>query len=313
MAKNITEFAPGMAGSNTIGQSRWCSQIFKTGNGCHTADGPRAPNYSGRGYQWCVPEGVTQARFHVVANGSNAGGTCCCMWGPPGMSGNSAVFDVDVVAGECWCFCMAAGGCCVAASDGQGGCDFYIYNATNSETYWRSAYASCGCSCCNYAHYTSTTCSTYCFLNGTGRCWNSDINTISNSNFACVESYRASIKKADMDSDVNVTRTRQGFTVSPFCWGGVNSHCGSTYFFDVNHFKTSLSHYMGTNAAVASENETGESFMCGFYRGFGGGNPSYGKSGHCMAGVAGITGITNSNNCYCGGQGGPSFLTIWYK
>jgi hypothetical protein len=311
MAKNITQFAPGMSGSVSLGEANWCVSVFKAGNGCHINNGPRGPNYGGHGWQWTVPDGVTQAKFMFVSNGSNTGGSCCCANGPPSVAGASGIFDVTVEAGEQWCFCQSAGNCCVAGVAGQQGCNFHIYNVTNAEQYYFGNGASCMCAVCNY--FANTNCDEYCFGAGTGRCWNSDKDNNNISPYGCRACSEGSAKKAQWDSDETIFRPKQGFSVTPCCWAGIAQHCGTAHFIGLNHFLTNKQHHVGS-PVTKTDNEAGQQNNCKFYRGlWGGGNPSYGAGGICQQGAGAPAAITSGGACCCGGPGGPAMFHLWYK
>ena len=122
----------------------------------------------------------------------------------------------------------------------------------------------------------------------------------------------ASAKKADFDSDQNVFKSRQGFSVTSCCAGPPSDICGSSQFTDINHFKTNLSHYAGA-PFIKTGNQTGGSATQAFMRMWGGGSTSYGMGGICTGGTGGMPAIAEGGNCYCGGPGQPAFITIWYK
>lgn len=317
MAKNITEFAPGMVSSTSLGLASWCVSVAKAGNGCHINGAPRGPNYGGHGHYWKVPTGVTQARFIWSANGANAGGSCCCSGGAPGRSGSYGIFDLNVTEGNEWCFCMGAGNCCVASSSGQAGCIFYIYSVTNNQTYFASSAASCSCSSCNY--YTGSSCCDYVCYGNTGtpnRCFDADKEADGTSVFGCNNCWKGdggtpSICQPTIDSDENVFRSRSGFSVRPCCWTAATALCGTYEFTGLNHMLTNKSHYFG--APSHKGYISGFTQHCGLYRAFGGTNGTYGQGGHCMQGAGPYSSYTNSSTCCCSGGGGAAFLTIWYK
>ena len=314
MAKNLTQFAPGMIGDVSIGQGDWQVQTFRAGNGCHTLDGTRTPNYGGNGFKWTVPTGITQAKFFYVANGSNPGGTNCCMTSVPGSSGSSGILDVSVTEGEKWCFCTGAGGCCVATEGGQQGCQIHIYNDTNSEYFFKADGAMCTRACCNMQN--DAKCFEVCYGDtpnqAIGRCFEATHQLSNISVYGCAACSAASAKKADFDSDENVFKSRQGFTVTSCCSGPPSDICGSSQFADINHFKTNLSHYAGA-PMIKTGNQVGGSTTCAFMKMWGGTSTTYGMGGICTGGTGGMPAIAEGGNCYCGGGGQPAFITIWYK
>lgn len=133
----------------------WCS-VFGTlvaekDNGfqvCNTNQYRRC----GANCNWTVPAGVTRATFQLWAPGGGTSQNCCCGGGPFGPTGSWLLLsDVQVCAGETWCFCAGCAYCCFAeqTTPGQLGC-------THIE----------GCCFC------ATTCGPmpcYC-------CWNGDVN-----------------------------------------------------------------------------------------------------------------------------------------
>jgi len=106
----------------------------------------------GTSCNWTVPTGVTRATFQLWAPGGGSSQNCCCGGGPFGPTGSWLLLsDVQVCAGETWCFCAGCAYCCFAeqTTPGQLGC-------THIE----------GCCFC------ATTCGPmpcYC-------CWNGDLN-----------------------------------------------------------------------------------------------------------------------------------------
>ena len=66
MAKNITTFAPGMSGSQTIGLNQWYNEILMPGQGQTHKCGPRNGDQGANGQIFKIP-------FNTGKDGANAG------------------------------------------------------------------------------------------------------------------------------------------------------------------------------------------------------------------------------------------------
>lgn len=76
----------------------------------------------GQSCTWCVPPGVSRARFQSWGPGSGTGSNCCCGGAPFGASGAYSVVELDVTPGHCWCLCAGCAYCCFAYQTSHGGC-----------------------------------------------------------------------------------------------------------------------------------------------------------------------------------------------
>jgi hypothetical protein len=309
MAKNLTQFAPGMQSPTSLGESGYCALVFGAG-GRNDGTWGNIRNYGGHGLQWEVPTGVTEARFYVTGQGSGGGGVNCCGYGPGGNGGGSAVIAVAVEGGNEWCFCMAARASCAQGNAGEIGCRLYVYDKTASQLYFETSVTPSQCACCNY--YVNNNCETVCFTTtAETSCWEAENSCLGLSRYGCKEAYIASPFYKLADSDVNMFKTRPGYTISTCCYSAA-AHCGMSTFSPRQHFKTDKSHYVGTSITQA-ENNTGATHRTQFASMHSYASTSYGLGGICEMGGMGLSAIANGGNCYCGSTGPNSFVTILYK
>ena len=310
MAKNLTTFAPGMRPPSSNGESEWCVMVFGAGGGENGNTNIR--NYGGHGFQWTAPTGVTTAKFHVVGQGSGGGGINCCGYGPGGNGGGSAVIDVNPTSGQQWCFCMASAATCNGGNAGNGGCKLYVYDVTNTRTHYTTAITPGQCTQCNY--YVTNNCEEVCFNDNftIPMSFDNDKSCLSNSRYGCKEEYITSPFYNLADSDVNMFKSRAGYTISTCCYVAA-AHCGMTTMQPRQHWKTDKSHYIGSSVTQA-ENNTGQSHRLRFESIFGGHQSNtYGNAGVCDMGGSGMSAIANGGNCYCGSTGPRATVTIYYK
>lgn len=61
---------------------------------------------------WCVPPGVTCARFQLWGAGSSSGTSCCCGYGLPGATGAYASVIIPVSSGNSYTICSGCAYCC---------------------------------------------------------------------------------------------------------------------------------------------------------------------------------------------------------
>lgn len=309
MAKNLTTFAPGMKPPSGLGEAEVCVLVFGAGGRTDGTWG-NIRNYGGHGLQWEVPTGVTEATFYVTAQGSGGGGMCCCGYGPGGNGGGSAVIKVAVNGGDEWCFCTAARTTCNASNAGEIGCRIYVYDKTNDRLYFETGVTPSQCACCNY--YVNNNCETVCFTTTAATsCWEAENSCLGYSRYGCKEAYIASPFYNEADSDVNMFKSRPGYTISTCCYSA-SAHCGMSTFSPRQFFKTTKSHYVGSNVTYA-ENNTGATHRERFASMYAPASTSYGMGGICEMGGMGFSAIANGGNCYCGSTGPNSFVTILYK
>ena len=87
----------------------------------------------GRSCTWCVPNGVTCARFQLWGSGGGSGSARNYGDSPFGSTGAYASAIVKVNQGECYCLCAGCAYCCYSTSGGHGripGCPTWICNGT---------------------------------------------------------------------------------------------------------------------------------------------------------------------------------------
>jgi len=124
-------------GDGTVGTPKYWDEI-PTGTGW--TNSLKVCNPSGYwrcGYNctWCVPNGVTCARFQLWGSGGGSGSARSYSDSPFGSTGSYASAIVKVNQGECYCLCTGCAYCCYSTSGGQGrvpGCPTYVCNATGS-------------------------------------------------------------------------------------------------------------------------------------------------------------------------------------
>jgi len=332
MAKNITTFAPGMAGSVPIGRNLWYNEIVRPMQGCTHRCGPRNPDLgsanhvwkfpTNTGYNGAAPEAkpISQAKLWMVNPGSNGGGGNCCGWGPPGQSGSKAVFDLNLTATNpderCIVLCVPNGGCCVADLGGQQSCRWRVLNHDQSKFLFTFTTATCGCWICEF--YTSAVCNSSCYVGGNdpnnkARYWDACCTCSGSDIYYCAPEsscHVADRQYLQADSDVNMFKGQVGYAM-----GGCNQEQArnKTMVFPINHWCTTKAHYVGVKGLGYDCNNNGGTLMCGFAKIWGGTNQSYGRGGICEQGVPGIPAVAGGGNCYCGGSGGAGTYMFWYK
>lgn len=332
MAKNITTFAPGMSGSQTIGLNQWYNEILVPGQGNTHACGPRNGEQGANNQIWKIPfntgkngagagKKATEVKMWLVNPGSQGAGMNCCGWGPPGASGAKAVFDlvtsdvmntIDEVTGTgCYHICTPNGGCCIADAGGQQSCRWRIYNHDSAKTLFAFTTATCACSVCNY--YANTVCNEVCYVTGGGtRQWDGCCTNSSMDAYYCKPEAFCNandIKYLAADSDINVFKQQGGFGIASCCFDGSFAKKMVT---PVNSWCTTKAHYISVGGLGYACNNTGASLNCNFQKIWGGSNWTYGM-GLCAGGMPGQTAIAGGGNCYCGGAGGAGYYMMWYK
>tara|TARA_B110000259_G_C13992793_1_gene393206 strand:- start:493 stop:891 length:399 start_codon:yes stop_codon:yes gene_type:complete len=119
---------------------------------------------------------------------------------------------------------------------------------------------------------------------------------------------------AGLDSDINLFRSRRGFAITPCSnAGAIAASCGIQHVIPIQQFQTAKSHYVAM-PQMMTDNYTGSGATCNFLKFWSAGSPSYGQSGAiCAGGHGGVSGSASGGNCYCGGMGGQTVVTIRYK
>ena len=78
---------------------------------------------------WCVPPGVTCARFQLWGSGGGSGSARSYADSPQGSTGAYASAILKVCPGQCFCMCSGCAYCCYSTAGGQGrvpGCPTYV-------------------------------------------------------------------------------------------------------------------------------------------------------------------------------------------
>ncbi len=78
---------------------------------------------------WCVPSGVTCARFQLWGAGGGSGSARSYADSPFGSTGAYASAIIPVTPGECYCMCSGCAYCCYSTAGGRGripGCPSYV-------------------------------------------------------------------------------------------------------------------------------------------------------------------------------------------
>ena len=78
---------------------------------------------------WCVPPGVTCARFQLWGSGGGSGSARSYADSPFGSTGAYASAIVKVTPGQCFCMCSGCAYCCYQTAGGRGripGCPTYV-------------------------------------------------------------------------------------------------------------------------------------------------------------------------------------------
>tara|TARA_B100000212_G_scaffold134746_1_gene101290 strand:+ start:1456 stop:2451 length:996 start_codon:yes stop_codon:yes gene_type:complete len=331
MAKNLTTFAPGMAGSVKLGMNDWYNEIVIPNSGCSRRCGPRNGDEGVSNHVWKFPDNtgycgggvaadpVSAAKIWMVNPGGGGAGSQCCGWGAPGASGAKVVFDVnlDVASSKrCVRMCTPNGGCCVASIGGQQGCRWGVLNADESQYMFRFSAANCGCWECFF--YSNSKCNEVCYMGGSStdivRNWDTRATCAGSDKYYCAPESISNIADPqyfDRDSDVNMFKQQEGYAVAGCCYDNARN---ITMVWPLNHWCTTKAHYLGVKGGGYDCNNTGPTLWCGAFKTFGGTNLGLGGGGGlCEAGTGGTAAIAGAGNCYCGSPGGPGVYMVWYK
>lgn len=161
MAKNLTQFVK----SITSGGGAYLTTSEHIWEYAPGRIGQCACNYCADMSTWCVPPGISQAKFEIWGAGGYASGICNCSFSIPGSAGAYAYKTIPVTPGECYQVKVGVRRCCFAQQDCTGWLEGTVRDSDHGNTWVQGTGLTNFCAqggyhagayCCTFSNYATS-------------------------------------------------------------------------------------------------------------------------------------------------------------
>lgn len=316
MAKNLTDFIPGM--SNPSEMIDKCEFLWTA---THNPGDNRAHNYGNGCHRMCWQSNHSyqgSVSVKIFGAGGATGGACCCSLSTPGASGTYAFFDVTPVQGEDNAFCwhQYIGGCCVPGFTSGSGCYIWFKDPARSAGCINFSPGWCAPSLCSAPQADGCWC--VCYQSGRCRDDLTPFNGVPAYDCRNCFEQAGTIASSEfwLDSEVTMFPKVHGFIATSEC-----GNTGGSNVCTIVQFKNFPAVANGKKEHFYSQSFGGENCYGGwlsecqtcYWFGSRNGDASSNYASVCTAGIGGTGASSNGGNCYCGGPDhGGIFVSFMY-